>query len=140
MFPSGNGFKKDGPWKYFKKRKIKEYIIDETAIKSGLELVWIWVVIEPANKEILSFGISKERNMFISERILSEAVNMYGKHQVSSDGIVNSYPLACRFLKINHHIHSSFEKSLIERKVQYIKDRIESSDDYFPCKKKQNIN
>ncbi len=23
------------PWKYLKKRKIKEYIIDETAIKSG---------------------------------------------------------------------------------------------------------
>ncbi|HEY6534586.1 MAG TPA: DDE-type integrase/transposase/recombinase [Candidatus Nitrosocosmicus sp.] len=125
---------KYGPWKYFKKRKIKEYIIDETAIKAGSELVWIWVVIEPANKEILSFGISKERNMFISERILSEAVNMYGKHQVSSDG-GTWYPLACRFLKINHHIHSSFEKSLIERKVQYIKDRIESFDDYFPCKK-----
>ena len=45
------------------------------------------------------------------------------------------YPQACRFLKLNHHLHSSFEKSIIERTMQYIKDRIESFDDYFPCKK-----
>ncbi|HEY6536490.1 MAG TPA: hypothetical protein VIY08_11945 [Candidatus Nitrosocosmicus sp.] len=30
---------------------------------------------------------------------------------------------------------SSFEKSLIERTMQYIKDRIECFDDYFPCRK-----
>ncbi|HEY6536314.1 MAG TPA: hypothetical protein VIY08_11055, partial [Candidatus Nitrosocosmicus sp.] len=64
-----NWLQKYKPWKYFKKRKIKEYIIDETAIKSGSELIWLWVVIESENKEILSFCISKERNMFVAERI-----------------------------------------------------------------------
>jgi putative transposase len=39
-------------------------------------------------------------------------------------------------LKLNHHIHSSFEKSIIERTMQYIEDRTENFDDYFPCKKK----
>ncbi len=38
-------------------------------IKSGSELIWLWIVIEPANKEILSFYISKERNMFVSQAI-----------------------------------------------------------------------
>ncbi|HEY6535079.1 MAG TPA: hypothetical protein VIY08_04660 [Candidatus Nitrosocosmicus sp.] len=38
-------------------------------------------------------------------------------------------------MKINHHIHSSFEKSLIERTMQYIKDITECFDDYFPCRK-----
>ena len=72
--------------------------------------------------------------MFVAERFLSQVVNNYGLHSVSSDG-GTWYPQACRFLKINHHIHSSFEKSLIERTIQYIKDRTESFDDYFPCKK-----
>ncbi len=36
-----------------------------------------------------------------------------------------------------HHILSPFEKSIIERTVQYIKDRTENFDDYFPCKKKR---
>ncbi|HEY6537028.1 MAG TPA: DDE-type integrase/transposase/recombinase, partial [Candidatus Nitrosocosmicus sp.] len=112
----------------------KEYIIDETAIKSGSELIWLWVVIESENKEILSFCISKERNMFVAERIMSEVVNMYGKHQVSSDG-GTWYLQACRFLRLSHHLHSSYEKSIIERTMQYIKDRTECFDDYFPCRK-----
>ena len=129
-----NWLQKYRPWKYFKKRKIKEYVIDETVIKAGSELVWLWVVIEPINKEILSFRISKERNMFVAERILFQVINMYGKHQVSSDG-GTWYPQACKFLNLQHHLHSSIEKSIIERTMQYIKDRTECFDDYFPCRK-----
>ena len=117
-----------------KKKKILEYIIDETAIKIGSELIWVWIVIEPTDKEILSFHISKKRNMFIAERFLSNVIEKYGKHLVSSDG-GTWYPQACRFLKLVHHLHSSFEKSIIERTIQYIKDRTECFDDYFPCKK-----
>ena len=74
------------PKRNFHKREIKEYIIDETAIKAGSELLWLWVVVEPNDKEILSFHISKERNMFVVERFLSNVENKYGLHQVSSDG------------------------------------------------------
>ena len=72
--------------------------------------------------------------MFVAERVLSDVVNKYGLHSVSSDG-GTWYPQACKFLKLKHHLHSSFEKSIIERTMQYIKDRTESFDDYFPCKK-----
>jgi len=51
--------------KDFKKRKVKEDIIDATVIKAGSELIWLWVVIEPVDKEILSFRISKERNRYL---------------------------------------------------------------------------
>ena len=61
-------------------------------------------------------------------------INKYGKHPVSTDG-GTWYPQACRFLKIKHHLHSSYEKSVIERTIQSIKDRTESFDDYFPCTK-----
>ena len=54
--------------------KIKEYIIDETAIKAGSELTWLWVINKSLNKHILFFNISKERNMFVAERFLSMAV------------------------------------------------------------------
>ncbi|MDN5846395.1 MAG: hypothetical protein L0H53_08995 [Candidatus Nitrosocosmicus sp.] len=57
----------------------------------------------------------------------------YGKHPVSTDG-GTWYPQACEFLKMDHHIHSSWEKSLIERSIQYIKDSTENFDDYFPCR------
>jgi len=52
-----------------KKRKIDGYIIDETLIKVGSsEYVWLWLIIEPKDKEILSITTSKDRNMLVASR------------------------------------------------------------------------
>ncbi len=74
--------------------------------------------------------------MFVAERFLSEMVKEYDKHPVSTDRDT-WYPQGCQFLELDHHFHSPYEKSLIERTIKYIKDRIESFDDYFPCRKKK---
>lgn len=73
--------------------------------------------------------------MFVAERFISSVIHIHGKHPVSTDG-GTWYPQACRFLNLKHHLHSSYEKSIIERTMQFIKDRTECFDDYFPCKKK----
>ncbi len=83
-----NWVQKYQPKKYRKNKKIIEFIVDETAIKDGSELIWLWVVIEPNDKEILAVDISKERNMFVAERFLSHVLDKYGKHQVSSEMVV----------------------------------------------------
>ena len=119
-----------------KRKRISEFIIDETLLKVGFEFIWLWVAIEPENSQILALLLankSKERNMFVAERFISVVIKNHGKRPVSTDGDT-WYPQACRFLRLKHHIHSSFEKSIIERTMQYIKDRTESFDDYFPCK------
>ena len=115
------------------RKKVSEFILDETLLKVGSELIWLWVAIEPENKQILALSISKERNMFVAERFISGLINVNGRHPVSTDGGTR-YPMACRFLGLEHHLHSSMEKSLIERTMQYIKDRTECFDDYFPCR------
>jgi len=117
-----------------RKIRITEFLIDETIIKVGSEYIWLWIAIENDNREILQISISKERNMFVAERFISNLVKRYGEHPVSTDG-GTWYPQACRFLGLRHHIHSPYEKSIIERTVQYIKDRTEGFDDYFPCRK-----
>ena len=43
------------------------------------------------------------------------------------------YPEACNVIGLKHYLHSSFEKSLMERVNQYFKDRTEGFDDYYPC-------
>ena len=116
-----------------KRKRISEFIIDETLVKVGPEYIWLWVTIEPEDRQILALTVSKERNMFVAERFMSDLVKGFEKHPVSTDG-GTWYPMACQFLKLKHHIHSSLEKSLIERTMQYIKDRTESFDDYFPCR------
>jgi putative transposase len=120
---------------FYRRTKISKFIVDETQIKVvGSEYIWLWIAIEPENKEIVGLRISKERNMFVAERFLSDIVDKHGKYPISTDG-GTWYPQACRFLKLNHHLHSHYEKSIIERTMQYIKDRTEGFDDYFPCRK-----
>ena len=70
------------------------------------------VAIEPENRNILTLSISKERNILIAERFISDLAMVHGKHPVSTDG-GTWYPQACRFLNLKHHIHSSYEKSTI---------------------------
>ena len=104
-------------------------------IKVGSEFIWLWVAIEPSNKVIFGFDISKKRNMFVA-KFIAGLTKVYGKHSVSTDGGTWYPPKACGFLRLKHHLHSSYEKSLIERTMQYIKDRTENFDDYFPCRLK----
>ncbi|HEY6536388.1 MAG TPA: hypothetical protein VIY08_11430, partial [Candidatus Nitrosocosmicus sp.] len=40
--------------KFSHNSEIKEYIIDETAIKTGSELIYLWVIIEPKHREIVA--------------------------------------------------------------------------------------
>jgi putative transposase len=46
------------------------------------------------------------------------------------------YPQACNFLHLKHRLHSTLEKNLIERVMQYFKDRTECFDDYYPVSTK----
>ena len=96
MYLSETGFKSTD-LENIKNKKIKEYIIDETVIKAGSKLIWLWTIIEPKNKEILATNISKKRNISTTKRFLSQVVNRYGSHYISSDG-GTWYPGACKFL------------------------------------------
>ena len=118
---------------FFRETKISEFVVDETQIKVGSEFIWLWVAIESETKSIVATSISKERNMFVAEKFLSSIVKENSKHPVSTDG-GTWYPQACKFLKLEHHVHSTYEKSIIERTIQYIKDRTECFDDHFPCR------
>ena len=55
--------------------------------------------------------------MFIVEKFLNSLIRDYGKHTLSTDG-GTWYPYACKLLKVKHHLHSTYEKSIIERTIQ----------------------
>jgi putative transposase len=135
VYISGTGYKSI-TLKFHQRKRGLKYVIGETVLKVGPEYVWLWVAIEVGSKGILGINISSERNICVAERFISSLIKHYDGHPISTDG-GTWYPQACRFLRVEHHVHSSYEKSIIERTVQYIKDRTESFDDYFPCRKKK---
>jgi putative transposase len=77
--------------------------------------------------------------MFVAKKFIRSLVDKYGRHIVYTDG-GTWYPQSCNyFLHLKHRLHSPLEKSLVERVMQYFKDRTESFDDYYyPCTKKNN--
>jgi putative transposase len=49
---------------------------------------------------------------------------------MAEHGIIHE---ACVSLGLKHRLHSSYEKSIVERTIEHFKDRTEIFDDYFPC-------
>jgi putative transposase len=90
---------------FISRRSISEFIIDETLIKVGSDYVWLRIAIEPKNKMILGIRISLERSILIAEQFIQSLIKKYGRHNISTDG-GTWYPQACRFLNVDHHIHS----------------------------------
>ena len=67
--------------------------------------------------------------MFVAENFIRSLVSRYSKHTLYTD-VDTWYPQTCNFLHINHRLHSHFEKNLIQRVMQYFKDRTEFFDEY----------
>ena len=72
--------------------------------------------------------------MLIAESFLNSLIKLNGKHIVYSDG-GTWYPEACISSGLKHILHSPFEKTTIERNMEYIQDKTECFDDYYPWKK-----
>ena len=93
------------------KTKISEFIVDETQLNVGSELIWLWVDIESETNNILGRNISKEQNMFVVKRFISKVVDKHGLCPVSTLDGGTWHPQTCKVPKIEHYIHSSYEKS-----------------------------
>ena len=107
------------------------------------DYIWVWVALESKNRESLrTISISKERKICLLQNTLFiNRCQRLWKTSCINRGGGTWYPYqACRFLNLEHHAYSSYEKSIvIERTMQYIKDRTEFFDDYFPCRMKNCI-
>ena len=106
------------------KEKNLAFIIDETVIQIGGKQYNLWIATEPVHKTLFGIRISQGRNMLVAENFIRSLVDRYGRHTVYTDG-GTWYPEACKILKLKHYLHLSLEKNLIERVIQYFKDRVD---------------
>jgi putative transposase len=72
--------------------------------------------------------------MHVAGSFLRSLINIHGKYVVYYDGGSWS-PEACSSLGLKHTLHTPFEKSVIERAMEYVKDRTEGFDDCYSCSK-----
>jgi putative transposase len=122
--------KKIYPRKRKRKRRVTAFIIDETMIQTGSSDAWLWVAIEPVHSTtVLGVFLSRHRNMLVVESFLRSLVKVYGKHTL--------YILMVELGTLKHVLlslvlsiiaYTYLKKSLIERAIQYFKDRTENFD------------
>ncbi len=118
-----NWIQRFGSSQIYKRKRASTFIIDETVIQIGNQHFWLWFCIEPVHSSMLGIYISEERNMLVAEKFILSLVSNYGKHAVYTDNGGRWYEEACNIIGLKHYLHSPFQKSLMERVNQYLKDR-----------------
>ena len=84
-------------------------------LKLVLNIFGFGLQYESVTKNIIAINISKERNMFVAERFLSNvSKRVWSNIQFLTDGGTWYPPKHVKFFKLKHHLHSPFEKSIIE--------------------------
>jgi len=119
--------------RFFTVGRVRCFLVDETWIKVGGQAAWLWLAFEPYGRFFLGFYVSRTCNILTAELFLQGLIDRYGRRPVYSDG-ADWYPAACRSLGLEHHVYDVPRGNLMERFVQYVKDRTEAFDDYFPCR------
>jgi putative transposase len=56
--------------------------------------------------------------------------------KVLTDG-AQYYRTACKFLSLDHDVYDLRLRNVMERIIQYVKDRTRDFDDYIPCRKER---
>lgn len=117
------------------KEKDSRIPCDETLIKVGSEFIWLWVCCNRVIKQANSRTISIHRKQHADSRKVSVRyiIKVHGKHPSQPTVEPGNQPICLQVFKTKSPLHSSLEKSLIEKTMQYIKDRTEGFDNYFPC-------
>ena len=117
-----------------RRRLIKEIFVDETLLQIDGQNYWLWVVYEPTLNSCLMMHLSRERTIFVCYQFFKQLRHRYGRKPIFTDG-AQWYNDACKWLRLPHHVYGTKLKNIMERFIQHIKDRTESFDDHFPCRK-----
>lgn len=107
--------------------------VNETIIKIGSYFIWVWIAIELTNKKIFGFSISKNE-IYLLRCVFYSFSGTYGEFSISTNDWVSYLP---SILKLEYHIKSSYEKSIVERSMPYIRDRTMLRQLFFLTEKKK---
>lgn len=96
-----------------KRKRVSAFIIDETVILFEQKYYFLYLATESISKTIMGFHVSERKNMLVVRQFIELLISKYGCHLVYSDGDA-WYPEACNALGLKHHLHSHYEKRVIE--------------------------
>ena len=91
----------------------------------------ICVAFEQDPRIMPGFHVSRRGNSIDAYLFIRRLAHKYGRVPIYTDG-AGWYSDACRWAGVEHVVYGHPLKNLMERMVQYVKDRTEAFDDLFP--------
>jgi putative transposase len=117
--------------------KVRLLLIDDTRVEVGGREVVLFVAFEPNLRRIVYMRFFEATNILTALTFMKKIKALYGSRmKVLTDG-AQYYRTACKFLNLEHDVYDSRLRNIMERIVQYVKDRTEDFDDYIPCRRKK---
>ena len=114
---------------------VRLLLIDDTRVKVGSREVVLYVAFEPHLRRIVYMRFFDAANMLTALIFIKKIRAIYGSRMVVLTDGAQYYRAACRMLNLRHYVYDLRARNLMERIVQYVKDRMGNFDDYIPCGK-----
>jgi putative transposase len=112
-------------------------LIDDTRVEVGGREQVLFVAFEPNLRRIAYMKFLEAANIFTALTFMKRVKALYrSRMEVLTDG-AQYYRAACKFLNLDHDVYGLKARNLMERIIQYVKDRTEDFDDYIPCRRKR---
>jgi transposase-like protein len=117
--------------------KVKLPLIDDTRVEVGGREMVLYVAFEPRLCRIAYMRFFEAANILTALTFIERIKALYrSRMKVLTDG-VQYYRTACKFLSLDHDVYDSWLRNLMERIIQYVKDRTKDFDDYIPCRRER---
>jgi putative transposase len=119
------------------KGKVRLLLIDDTRVEVGGREVVLFVAFEPILRRIAYMRFFEAANIFTALTFIKKIKAIYrSRMKVLTDG-AQYYRKACKFLNLDHDVYGLKARNLMERVIQYVKDRTRDFDDYIPCRRER---
>jgi transposase-like protein len=119
------------------KGKVRLLLIDDTRVEVGGREQVLFVAFEPRLRRIVYMRLFEAANIFTALTFIKRIKALYrSRMKVLTDG-AQYYRTACKFLNLDHDVYDLRLRNLMERIIQYVKDRTRDFDDYIPCRRER---
>jgi putative transposase len=119
------------------KGKVRLLLIDDTRVEVGGRELVLYVAFEPRLRRIVYMRLFEAANILTALTFMKKIKALYrSRMKILKDG-AQYYRTACRFLSLDHDVYGLKARNLMERIVQYVKDRTRDFDDYIPCRRRK---
>jgi len=117
--------------------KVRLLLIDDTRVEVGGREQVLFVAFEPRLRRIVYMRLFEAANILTALTFMKKIKAIYrSRMKVLTDG-AQCYRTACKFLNLDHDVYDLRLRNVMERIIQYVKDRTRDFDDYIPCRRER---